>query len=48
VTEAGIRFHGFETACVGPLERDLAHAADEAARACPGRPGRAQACAGGW
>lgn len=49
VTQAGIRFPWLETACVGPLERDparVADQADEAARACPGRPAVPGLCQG--
>ena len=38
VTRTGIRLLDFETACTGPLERDLAHAGDDTARPYPGRP----------
>ena len=41
VTRTGIRFLDFETACTGPLERDLAHAGEDTARPYPGRPGPA-------
>ena len=35
MTEEGVRFIDFETACVGPLEWDLAHVTDEAVSAYP-------------
>jgi signal transduction histidine kinase len=49
VTEAGIRFPWLRNRIASARWNGTwPHAADEAARACPGRPGRAQACAGGW
>jgi Ser/Thr protein kinase RdoA (MazF antagonist) len=45
-TRDGIRFIDLETACVGPLEWDLAHVGDQAVRAYPGRfdRGRLELC----